>query len=148
MNDFSQSSEEIGEEDNGDEKGEIQAPRVTKMKKNLKQVLLTFQDVEESLEKFIGNDSIGISTVQKQTLIIGTDFWDTVELNIKAGTIKTSKIENNSPVSPENYEILQVNIAEDFNEVDFSSILNVKHREEMEKFVVDHRPEKNNRCRH
>ena len=67
------------------------------------------------------------NTVMQHSLLIGTDFLDTVEINMKRGDIYIHRIKNeNSDGFP---EVLKVDIETGTPEVDLSRVENVQHKQ-------------------
>ena len=67
------------------------------------------------------------NTAMQHSLLIGTDFLDTVEINMKRGDISIHRIKNeNSDGFP---EVLKVDIETGTREVDLSRVENVQHKQ-------------------
>lgn len=75
-------------------------------------------------------------TLMQHSLIIGTDFLNTVEINIKEGDISIHKIVgkdyNRLP------EVFKIEVKE--HEVDLSHVTNIPHRQTIENPIQSYRP--------
>ena len=76
--------------------------------------------------------------LMQHSLIIGTDFLNTVEVNIKEGDISIHKIEgkdyNRLP------EVFEIELKA--HEVDLSHVTNISHRQTIENLTESYRPQK------
>ncbi|EFN61282.1 hypothetical protein EAG_00602, partial [Camponotus floridanus] len=80
-------------------------------------------------------------TVLRQKLIIGTDFLDTVEVNVRQGTITINPIRKQI-VEEDILEIFRIDVegTYDSNEVDVSHIQNAEHRRTIVTLVENYKP--------
>ena len=82
------------------------------------------------------------NTVMHRSLIIGTDFLDTVEMNRKGGDISIRKIKDeNSDGIP---EVFKVDIETGARGVDLSHVENVHHKQAVENLIRNYRSQKTN----
>ncbi|CAK9801710.1 Transposon Ty3-I Gag-Pol polyprotein [Anthophora plagiata] len=79
-------------------------------------------------------------TLMQHSLIIGTDYLNTVELNIKKGDISICKIDNTD--YDRLLEVLKIDVEVEAREVDLSHVVNVEHRRTIENLIQSYRPQK------
>ena len=76
----------------------------------------------------------------QRSLLIGTDFLDTVEINMKEGDISIRRIKNEiSDVFP---KVLKIDIETEAGEVDVSHVENVQNKQAVENLIRGYRPQK------
>ena len=80
------------------------------------------------------------NTMMQRSLLIGTDFLDTVEINMKGGDISIRRIKDeNSDMFP---EVLKIDIEKGAREVDLSHAENAQHKQAVENLIRDYKPQK------
>lgn len=81
-------------------------------------------------------------TVLHYGLLIGTDFLDTVEINIKQGVISIEPIPGEVTDDGMRPEIFAINTVRDTNKIDVSCIENAEHRQAVTDLVAKYEPNK------
>lgn len=69
-------------------------------------------------------------------LLIGNDFLDTVETNIKKGRITISKLEDDTTCDSKLPEIFMINDVREANETDVSCVVNDEYRRDVEQMII------------
>ena len=68
----------------------------------------------------------------QHALIVGTDFLNTVELNMKQGNISIRKINTNDNQIP---DVFRIEVEDEIDGLDLSRVSDPKHKQTMKKLV-------------
>lgn len=74
----------------------------------------------------------------QHSLIIGVDFLDTVEVNIKRGESFIRRIKDENP--DEYPEVLKIDVETQADEIDLSHVKDMQHRQAVENLIREYRP--------
>lgn len=80
------------------------------------------------------------SHVITRKFIIGTDFLNTVDLRVRNGNISITPVEETVADARELPEIFQVEVREEFNEIDLTHVPNSEHRSILENIISSYHP--------
>lgn len=72
--------------------------------------------------------------------IIGTDFLNTVDLRVRNGSVSITPVEETVANARELPEIFQVDVREEFNEIDLTHVQNSKHRSSLNNIISSYHP--------
>lgn len=81
-------------------------------------------------------------TLMQHDLIIGTDFLNTVEMNIKRGEISIRSVEKENQLQGCIPEIYKIDCIDEASEIDLSNIVNTKHRGIIRDLMKNYEPVK------
>ncbi|XP_043496431.1 uncharacterized protein LOC122520413 [Polistes fuscatus] len=101
-----------------------------------------FAGIEIDGNQYTIEISVVPDTLMQHAVLIGTDFLDTVDINIRKGKIAISKPSGSGENSEEVVEILKIDCVYDTNELDLSHIPSSEHKKLVVNLISNYNPVK------